>query len=993
MGFELNRIMKQYGVSTPGMANYSGATAPSTDFDSAYYAKANPDLAKAKITTPEQLLKHYTDTGKKEGRAGYDQAAFGEQMRKYGLDQTSYDQYKSDYQNRLSNTPMYLQSQFDTGYGTTASTTPTGSAMRAAADKPGGIGVDQANRSIQNWFAQNPNASASEIEAVKKQFDVTDADVKNAMGSGFAYGDGKPSGYGSTGVRYANAPGGVGMDKYNQNINTWLKDNPYATTAQIKAEGDKWGVSNKDIYNATGSYYGNQLKGPTYGAVPLSLVNQTPQNKADYYLQQRNIGYTDADLRNATTSTFGKPAETDWTELLNRAYPQYVKPVTEGYASIGRTGFTGNTAIDNPGYNYWMDQLAGGAIKPEDLNARMEAVAFPNGRPTVTLPNTDSILVKGTGTDGYIGGTGGGNLGGVNVINSNGSGNTTTNSNNWLYSYLNQDSDPLDISKAYSQYVGAYGGDTADNRTAAADYLKKLGISDNSINSAYNSYLSGVNVINPLTGNNVTQKAHGGSVHDMAAKYAMGGQVKTHYQTAGAVKLPSGYGSVEEEQDFANRFFQPSGDVVVNPVNMESPPPPVTTDLTAAPPAPKSALTEIAVSNAAEPMIPAVTAEKPVAVAPKAAVPLGGERMANIQALLAAYGPKDSAYAADLKTARAAAKAESDAFANMLKTAMSSPEDAQSSKAEMYFRLAAAFGAPTKTGQFSENLGMVGKELGEYAKNKRASGQQKLALGLEAQKLRMGAAKEDLNTLRTLAGEEMKDKRTIATELIKDYIKSGEPQSTAGKQALDEGLKPGTEAYQKRVAEIGNLNVEAKMAQITGTLQNLSLAQANFALNQDKFNQQKAQQAKLTGPELKLKTEAEDLIASSKQSLADLKQAYALNPNSLAGGWLDKGQQFLSEAAGSKDPVIVNTRILNNLLGSQGLAKLKATFGGAPTEGERAILMELEGIGSKTKEERAAIIKRTYKVLQDRVAREQTRLDQITSGAYRTTTPLDGGTD
>jgi hypothetical protein len=87
-----------------------------------------------------------------------------------------------------------------------------------------------------------------------------------------------------------------------------------------------------------------------------------------------------------------------------------------------------------------------------------------------------------------------------------------------------------------------------------------------------------------------------------------------------------------------------------------------------------------------------------------------------------------------------------------------------------------------------------------------------------------------------------------------------------------------------------------------------------------------------------MKSEAEDLIASSKQSLLDLKQAYALNPNTLAGGWLEKGQQFLGEAAGSKDPTIVNTRILNNLLGSQGLAKLKATFGGAPTEGERAIL-------------------------------------------------------
>jgi hypothetical protein len=336
----------------------------------------------------------------------------------------------------------------------------------------------------------------------------------------------------------------------------------------------------------------------------------------------------------------------------------------------------------------------------------------------------------------------------------------------------------------------------------------------------------------------------------------------------------------------------------------------------------------------------------------------------------------------------------------MLTSTMSSPEDAQSSKAEIYFRLAAAFGAPTKTGQFSENLGMVGKELGEYAKGKRATAREQQLLALEAQKMKMTSAKEELNTLRALTGEEMKDKRAIATELLKNYIKSGEPQSAAGKQALDEGLVPGTPAYQARVEVIGNMNVEAKMAQIASALSgvttqaaNLTVAQSRLDLDRERLEQQKSQQAKLTGPEMKLKVEAEDLIASSKQSLADLKQAYALNPNSLAGGWLDKGQQFLSEAAGSKDPVIVNTRVLNNLLGSQGLAKLRATFGGSPTEGERSILLELEGIGAKTKDERGQIIKRAYKVLQDRQAREQTRLNLINQGAYReTAAPIEGET-
>jgi hypothetical protein len=121
-----------------------------------------------------------------------------------------------------------------------------------------------------------------------------------------------------------------------------------------------------------------------------------------------------------------------------------------------------------------------------------------------------------------------------------------------------------------------------------------------------------------------------------------------------------------------------------------------------------------------------------------------------------------------------------------------------------------------------------------------------------------------------------------------------------------------------------------------------------------------------------------------------LKQAYSLNSNSFEGGWLDKAQRAALEAAGSKDPKVVNTRVMENLLGAQGLAKLRATFGGNPTEGERSILMELEGIGAKTRDERAAIMKRTYSVLADRVKREQKRLLDITTGKYRMTEPAGG---
>jgi hypothetical protein len=482
---------------------------------------------------------------------------------------------------------------------------------------------------------------------------------------------------------------------------------------------------------------------------------------------------------------------------------------------------------------------------------------------------------------------------------------------------------------------------------------------------------------------------------DTFSLYAKGGPVKTHYQTAGRVQLPSGYDSPESEADWMSRWESQRVPVQTSPVDMTSPPPPVMLSPAEVEPAPvKAPLTAVALNNArnnAMPEAPAVVAApKPPPVAPPA---FGSERMGNIQALLAAYGPKENAYGEELKAARATSKAESEAFAKLLSDSMKSPEDAQSSKAEMYFRLASAFGAPTKTGHFAENLGMVGKELGDYSKEQRASRQQKLALALKGQEMKMGAAKDDLRTLQALSAEEMKDKRTIATELIKDYIKSGEPQSTAGKQALDEGLKPGTPEYQKRVETIGNMNIEGKLAQITASLANMGTAQANLALSQEKFQNQKEQQTKLTGPELKLKTETEDLLAASDAGLKALGQAYRLNPNTFDNSLLDLAQRKALEAAGSKDPKVINTREMENLLTEKALSGLKAAFGGNPTEGERKILLDVQGIGAKSVEERAKIMKTAYASMKTARDRQNKRLNEINQGLYRETTPApaDGG--
>lgn len=354
----------------------------------------------------------------------------------------------------------------------------------------------------------------------------------------------------------------------------------------------------------------------------------------------------------------------------------------------------------------------------------------------------------------------------------------------------------------------------------------------------------------------------------------------------------------------------------------------------------------------------------------------------DLMSMLERYST-ESPYAAELKAARKRATAESAAFADMIGKAMAG-ENTKPDKAEMYFRLAAAFGAPTKTGHFSENLGMAGKELAEYAKDVRtankADRQLRMQLALEAQKLKSQTAREDLLSLRALASEDMKDKRAVLLE----YIKSGRPQSEAGKAAIDAGLKQGTPEFQEFVNKYiddkirsGNLFKEAMVAISGGNLQ--------VAQSREKRAAESA--SKLTPKEVDLKAQAEVNIGGIEDSMASLKRAYALNPNTFDGTLAATAQRKILEQTDPKDKRVLATREQQNLLSKGAIDKLRASFGGNPTEGERAALLGLEGIDSKSKEERALIMKNTYKLLKERLKREEKRLQEIQRGSYRETTP------
>ena len=380
--------------------------------------------------------------------------------------------------------------------------------------------------------------------------------------------------------------------------------------------------------------------------------------------------------------------------------------------------------------------------------------------------------------------------------------------------------------------------------------------------------------------------------------------------------------------------------------------------------------------------------------------------MAMLQKMLLANQSQASPLLAEFRAARTASEAKTAAFNDMLTKAIKGQDDNKPSNAEMYFRLAAAFGAPTKTGNFFESLAEVNKSMAEQAKETRLAGKAgqalRLQLGLEGAKAGMTAAREDVTALRALASEEMKEKAAAQRELIKEYFKSGEAQSTFGKQAQDEGFTPGTSKYQARVSALSDealrrmtAGADAAAAAAQASLASIEAGRETRILAEKKFEAseaaRKANAAKLSGPELKLKSETEDLVASTEQALKNLQRAYALNPNTFDNSLPDLAQRKILEAAGREDPKVVATRELENLLSKGAIEKLRASFGGSPTEGERKILLSLEGLESKSIKERSLIMLNAYDALKTTQARHKARLKDIVEGVYRTTTPSIAG--
>jgi hypothetical protein len=836
MGYELNKLMSLYGVSTPGMPAYAGA--------------ANDPAA-----------------------------------------MQQYNQYRTDYMNRVAATPMYGEQQYRTGLAGepvapiyTTPIKPPSYLTLAGPEVPMGPPLPGTTTAGNATPGTNANANAN-ANTNTGNTNTTNTNV-GYIGGGLGLTT-SPADQGNAGTYIG---GGLGTDLLNQTRKLQSGDNPFARSQLVEMYVDTF-----DRLPDT--------EGFNHWLNTIGADNFISKDEENLFMQsaQKELGQAEA---------------------LKGLYSKYLQ-----------------REPDMPGREHWMSQIsAAGGVTPE-----IERLFQQGANKEVSMGNA------GYRSDIY--------------------------DPNRMGSRITQEESAQLQAEAPFRF-GTDDKGIANNyaREQLLDlYKENLGRMPDE--AGFNWWLGQVGQDNRITPDEVNQfiaaaqpelnRAHGGGVHALAQKYNMGGAVR---------RFRVGGDEGEPDEDFVGRVVRersldmggtPTSYIEDQPMNQEFPPQPVVE------------------SPATQPVKPPAVSSPPLSPA-----------ATDLMSMMNRYLSPESTYGPELETARKRLTAENAAFQDLILKSMKL-DSGTPDKTEMYFRLAAAFGSPSKTGAFTENLAAAGKEMAEYSRDvraaQRADRQLRLQLGLEGQKSRTQAARDELSTLRTLAGEEMKDKRAIVAE----YLKSGRPQSEAGKAALDAGLVQGTPEYQKFVTDYiddkirsGNVFKEAMVAVAQGQL---GVAKERAVTASKAEARQQTAAEKLSPAEVKLKSEAETSLSTIDNAMKDLGRAYDLNKDSFDTTLKDQATLTILEQTGSKDKRVLNTKELMNLLKSAMISSASEKLKGVLSDSDIKLLQSVAGLDAKSREERGKIMMNAYRALKAGRVAQQKRLNEISQGLYRETTPAPAG--
>ena len=145
--------------------------------------------------------------------------------------------------------------------------------------------------------------------------------------------------------------------------------------------------------------------------------------------------------------------------------------------------------------------------------------------------------------------------------------------------------------------------------------------------------------------------------------------------------------------------------------------------------------------------------------------------------------------------------------------------------------------------------------------------------------------------------------------------------------------------------------------------------------------------AQLTPQEQRQLFQVQDQAEAGQSSVSALREARAYSDKFQGGSagvgasWLER--QAAAIAGVSPSESAQATAMYNNIMGTEMLGKLRATFGGNPTNAEREVLAKLQASASEPQSVRNALLDRAIRLAEERQKRAESEADAIRTRSYR----------
>lgn len=127
--------------------------------------------------------------------------------------------------------------------------------------------------------------------------------------------------------------------------------------------------------------------------------------------------------------------------------------------------------------------------------------------------------------------------------------------------------------------------------------------------------------------------------------------------------------------------------------------------------------------------------------------------------------------------------------------------------------------------------------------------------------------------------------------------------------------------------------------------------------------------------------ETSDAITAGNNAITNLKDALKYSSKAYDGLGASQRAGIRGMIGGGSEEATA-TAMLDNITTGNALEQLKATFGGAPTEGERAILLQLQGSANMPRAQREVIYTRALEMAEIRIKSNQQKAESLRNGSF-----------